>query len=74
MDDLGDTDIMAYSTLNSGKDDDESAFAAGGAIMEALEQTHPAIIKKETPKKAIKPKPKKIEMNKAEIDNTEAIL
>jgi len=28
---------MAYSTINSGGEDDEAIFSSGGAIMDALE-------------------------------------
>ena len=41
QDDLGDTDIMAYSAMNAGGDDDDTVFSSGGAIMDALEQKAP---------------------------------
>ncbi len=38
-------DIMAYSALNADAGgDDEPAFGAGGAIMEALAQNNPEIM------------------------------
>jgi hypothetical protein len=45
QDDLGDTDIMAYSAINAGGEDDDAIFSAGGAIMDALEQNQPGIKK-----------------------------
>ena len=40
-DDLNDSDIMAYSTMNAdsaGDDDEPQVLGSGGAIMAALEQ------------------------------------
>ena len=45
QDDLGDTDIMAYSAMNAGGDDEDTIFSSGGAIMDALEQKAPGIKK-----------------------------
>ena len=43
-DDVDSNDIMAYSALNADAGgDDEPAFGAGGAIMEALAQSNPDI-------------------------------
>ena len=48
MNDVDDNDIMAYSALGGAdaNNDDELAFGAGGAIMEALAQSDPGIIQK----------------------------
>ena len=43
QDDLGDTDIMAYSAMTAGADDETTVFSSGGAIMDALEQKAPVI-------------------------------
>ena len=45
-DDLDGTDIMAYSAMNASEagSDDEPAFGAGGAIMEALAQSNPSLM------------------------------
>ena len=37
QDDLNDSEILAYSTLNTATDDEDSIFSSGGAIMDALE-------------------------------------
>ena len=55
-DDVDSNDIMAYSALNADAGgDDEPAFGAGGAIMEALAQSNPELLeeaKKESKKKS----------------------
>jgi len=44
-DDVDSNDIMAYSAMNADAGgDDEPAFGAGGAIMEALAQNNPEIM------------------------------
>ena len=45
-DDVSDTDIMAYSTINSDAGEDESAFTEKGAITEAFDQENPELAKK----------------------------
>lgn len=54
QDDLGDTDIMAYSAINAGGDDDDTVFSSGGAIMDALEQKAPGTKKEFLSQKAKK--------------------
>ena len=51
---------MAYSALGGAdsNNDDELAFGAGGAIMEALAQSNPELVKKDKPKASSKAKPK----------------
>lgn len=51
---------MAYSALGGteGSGDDELAFGAGGAIMEALAQSNPDLVKKDKPKAKGKAKSK----------------
>jgi len=60
-DDLNDSDIMAYSTMNADNtadDDEPPVLGSGGAIMAALEQKNGG---DEAPKKEIKKTvPKKI--------------
>ena len=57
---------MAYSAVGAGdsNDGDELAFGAGGAIMEALAQSNPELVKKDKPKTTSKakttPKAKKL--------------
>jgi len=51
---------MAYSALGGAdaSNDDELAFGAGGAIMEALAQSNPELVKQDKPKPSPKPKTK----------------
>jgi hypothetical protein len=51
---------MAYSALGGAEagGDDELAFGAGGAIMEALAQSNPELVKKDKPKANAKGKAK----------------
>ena len=59
-DDVDSNDIMAYSALGGADagNDDESVFGAGGAIMEALAQSNPELVKKDKPKPTTKSKVK----------------
>jgi len=50
-DDLVDTDVMAYSAIAAGEDDETAAFGSGGAIMDALEESDPSLKPKPVPKK-----------------------
>ena len=51
---------MAYSAMGGAdsNNDDELAFGAGGAIMEALAQSNPELVKKDKPKTNAKSKTK----------------
>ena len=60
-DDLNDSDIMAYSSINAASDegeDETTSFESGGAIMDALAQSDPDKFKSKPPKKAAKSKGK----------------
>ena len=37
QDDVSESDVLAYSALNTKTEDDDAVFSSGGAIMEALE-------------------------------------
>jgi len=71
-DDVDTNDIMAYSAIGADAGgDDEPAFGAGGAIMEALAQSNPGLVPETKPdkkKKSLKPKTKKILIKKPKVD------